>query len=283
MVLKYDLNKIKAFLTDFHNMTGLTVSFWDADMNQLAFMPPQMPVFCKLIKQVPKGKKACLTCDKQLIAECSRQMKPITAKCHAGLVDTAMPIIYKEKTLGFILFGQIKDGSLTLEETAHLLEEKSNELSLHYSDLKEAYTAMKQLQPEAIESTANILYYATLQLLISKTIDLGDHTLINQIDEYLASNLSNPLSVSIICEEFKISKNRLYSLWKKHFNITVADYILHLRLEKAKHLLADTDWKVHHICTQVGIPDYNYFSKLFKKHYGFSCREFRKQFPLNLK
>lgn len=283
MILKYDLDKIKAFLTDFHNMTGLTVSFWDAEMNQLAFMPPQMPEFCKLIKQVPEGKKACLTCDKRLIAECNNQMKPITAKCHAGLVDTAMPIIYKEKPLGFILFGQIKDGSLTHEESHRLLKQKSNEFSLSCEKLETAYNAMKKLQPEAIESTANILYYATLQLLISKTIDLGDHTLINQIDEYLLSNLANPLSVSIICEEFKISKNRLYSLWKKHFDVTIADYILHLRLEKAKHFLANTDLKVHHICTRVGIPDYNYFSKLFKKHYGYSCREYRKQFPLILK
>lgn len=283
MVLKYDFNKIKAFLTDFHNMTGLTVSFWDAQMNQLAFMPQEMPTFCKLIKNIPEGKKACLTCDKRLIAECNNQMKPISAKCHAGLMDTAMPIIYKEKTLGFILFGQVIDGSLSSEETKELLEQLSKKLSLSYNELQKAYTAMKKLEPKTIHSTANILYYATLQLLISKTIDLGDHTLINQIDEYLMSNLQNQLSISIICEEFKISKNRLYSLWKKHFELTIADYILHARLEKAKHLLVNTDLKVHHICTQVGIPDYNYFSKLFKKHYGYSCREYRKQFPLNLK
>ena len=279
MVLKYDLDKIKAFLTDFHNMTGLTVSFWDAEMNQLAFMPPKMPAFCQLIKQVPAGKKACLTCDKRIIVECNRQLKPITAKCHAGLVDTAMPIMYQEKPLGFILFGQIKDGSLTLEETNDLLFGLSKKLSLPVEKLSEAYQATKKLLPEAIESTANILYYATLQLLISKTIDMGDHTLINQIDEYVKQNLENPLSVSGICEEFKVSKNRLYALWKKHFDTTVADYILILRLEKAKHLLTDTDLRVHTVCNMVGIPDYNYFSKLFKKHSGYSCREYRNRFP----
>ena len=282
MVLKYDLEKIKAFLTDFHNMTGLTVSFWDAEMNQLAFMPQKMPAFCQLIKQVPLGKKACLTCDKKLIVECNRKLKPITAKCHAGLVDTAMPIMYHEKPLGFILFGQIKDGSLTHEESESLLRELGKKLSIPEEKLAEAYQSTKKLLPQAIESTANILHYATLQLLISKTIDMGDHTFINQIDEYLKENLENPLSVSGICEEFKVSKNRLYALWKKHFDITVADYILHLRLEKAKHLLTDTDLRVHTVCSMVGIPDYNYFSKLFKKHCGYSCREYRNRFPLIL-
>ncbi|MBO5408571.1 MAG: PocR ligand-binding domain-containing protein [Clostridia bacterium] len=283
MVLKYDLDKIKSFLTDFHNMTGLTVSFWDAEMNQLAFMPRKMPAYCQLIKQVPSGKKACLTCDKKLIVECNRQLKPITAKCHAGLVDTAMPIMYQDKPLGFILFGQIKDGSITREESQTLLRELSKKLNLSEEKLTEAYQSAKKLLPQAIESTANILHYATLQLLISKTIDMGDHTFINQIDEYLKQNLENPLSVSEICEEFGISKNRLYALWKKHFNVTVAEYILNLRLEKAKHLLTDTDLRVHTICSMVGIPDYNYFSKLFKKHCGYSCRDYRKQFPLILK
>ena len=282
MVLKYDLQKIKEFLTDFHNMTGLTISFWDNQMNQLAFMPPQMPSFCRLIKSVPEGKKACLTCDKRLIAECNKNLKPITAKCHAGLVDTAMPILYKDKPLGFILFGQIQDQFASFEENEQLLLKLSQKLSIPYNDLSSAHTVLKQLNSEAIQSTANILYYATLQFLVNKTIDLKEHTLIDRICDYLVLNLQNPLSVSIICEEFKISKNRLYSLWKKHFDVTVGDYILHLRMEQAKSLLTNTDAKVHDICAQVGIPDYNYFSKLFKKHYGYSCREYRKQFPLIL-
>lgn len=282
MVLKYDLDKIKAFLTDFHNMTGLTISFWDDQMNQLAFVPPEMPAFCRIIKHIPEGKKACLTCDKKLIAECNKSLKPITAKCHAGLVDTAMPILYKEKPLGFILFGQIQDESVPTKETVELLAKLSKKLSIPHEQLSTAHAMLKALNPEAVQSTANILYYATLQLLINKTIDLSEHTPIDQICEYLLSNLENPLSVSIICEEFKISKNRLYSLWKKHFDVTVGDYILHLRLEKAKSLLTNTDARVHDICAQVGIPDYNYFSKLFKKHYGYSCREYRKQFPMIL-
>ena len=263
-------------------MTGLTISFWDADMNQLAFMPQEMPAFCKLIKSIPEGKKACLTCDKKIIAECNEKKAPITAKCHAGLIDTAIPILYENHTFGFILFGQIKDYCLTDYGAEDLLHALSQKLSLPYEKLSAAYLSLKKLPPEVVHSTTNILRYATLQLLTSKTISLSDHTLINQINEYLLSNLHSPLSVSLICEEFGISKNRLYSLWKKSFDVTVGEYILNLRLEKAKNLLTNTDAKVHDICATIGISDYNYFSKLFKKHYGLSCREYKKQFPLIL-
>ena len=42
---------------------------------------------------------------------CAKAKKPVTHYCHAGLVDTAVPIRYKDSILGYIMFGQIKDGS----------------------------------------------------------------------------------------------------------------------------------------------------------------------------
>ena len=282
MVVKYDIGKIKTFLSDFYNMTGLTISLWDADMNQLAFAPQEMPEFCKLIKSIPLGKKRCLTCDKKLIIQCNKALTPITSKCHAGLIDTAMPIIYKDQVLAFVLFGQIKDASLSDTEIDDLLYWLSNELRLPHSVLTKAYAPLKNLKPHVIQSTANILYYATLQLFVSKAIDLTENKLIAAINEYLISNIHNPLSISVLCSEFQISKNRLYSLWKRHFNITIGDYILQLRMEKAKSLLTNDDDKIYQICAKVGIPDYNYFSKLFKNYYGYSPREYRKRFPLIL-
>ena len=77
-------------------------------------------------------------------------------------------------------------------------------------------------------------------------------------------------------------KNRLYSLWKKRFNVPIGDYILRLRMEKAKKLLTNDDDKINQVCIKVGIPDYNYFSKVFKSYYGLSPREYRKRFPLVL-
>ncbi len=282
MVIKYNISKIKAFLTDFHNMTGLTISFWDAERNQLVFAPQEMPEFCKLIKGIPAGKKRCLICDKKLIAECSQKLVPVSAKCHAGLMDTAMPVIHQDQVLAYILFGQTRDSYVTPKEAEEQLLKLSRELKLSYSTLADAYFPLKSLQPQVIKSTAAILHSASLSLFNSKVIDLTENKLVAAINEYLTKNIQNPLSVSILCEEFQISKNHLYSLWKKHFNTTIGDYILRLRMEKARAMLTNDDEKINQICIRVGIPDYNYFSKLFKHYYGLSPRDYRKQFPLLL-
>lgn len=282
MVIKYSITKIKTFLTDFHNMTGLTISFWDADMNQLAFAPQEMPSFCALIKSISSGKRQCLICDKRLIAECNEKRAPITASCHAGLIDTAMPIIHNDQILAFVMFGQIKDLSLDKRQTDELLNRLSKELRLSEQALRTSYEPLKALSPDVIQSTARILYAATLSLFPYKTIDLTENKLITAINEYLIANIRNSLSVPVLCNEFRISKNRLYSLWKKHFNVPIGDYILRLRMEKAKELLTNDDDKINQVCIKVGIPDYNYFSKVFKSYYGLSPREYRKRFPLVL-
>ena len=200
----------------------------------------------------------------------------------AALIDTAMPIIHNDQILAFVMFGQIKDLNLDKKQTDELLNRLSKELRLSEQALRTSYEPLKALSPDVIQSTARILYAATLSLFPDKTIDLTENKLITAINEYLITNIQNSLSVPVLCDEFRISKNRLYSLWKKHFNLPIGDYILRLRMEKAKELLTNDDDKFNQVCIKVGIPDYNYFSKVFKSYFGISPREYRKRFPLVL-
>lgn len=281
MVIKYDVEKIKSFLSDFYNMTGLTVSFWDKDMNQLAYAPQEMPQFCKLIKESKIGKKRCLMCDKKLIEECNITHLPTRHKCHAKLIDTAVPIIYKEKVVAFVLFGQIREDETERDSNDELLG-LSNDLDLDYEKLSKAYKNVRIMKHEAIQSTANILRAAIMQFFTSKSIELTEDDFIEEVNEFLINNIQNELSIPIICKRFQISKNKLYLLWKKHFDITIGDYILKLRMEMAKTLLTNSDEKIQKISVKSGIPDYNYFSKLFKRYYGCSPSEYRKKFPFIL-
>jgi YesN/AraC family two-component response regulator len=69
----------------------------------------------------------------------------------------------------------------------------------------------------------------------------------------------------------------IYEIFKNTFNSTVADYVKKCRLKKAAELLKETSYSVNLIADKIGVPDYNYFSKIFKVAYGISPREFRKK------
>ena len=45
MTIEFDKEKLENVLYDFYNLTKLTVSLWDEELNQLTFQPKQRPAF----------------------------------------------------------------------------------------------------------------------------------------------------------------------------------------------------------------------------------------------
>ena len=48
-----------------------------------------------------------------------------------------------------------------------------------------------------------------------------------------------------------------------------------ITLQRAKELLTDTNIPIYQIANEVGIDDYNYFTKIFKKEIGITPKDFR--------
>lgn len=70
-------------------------------------------------------------------------------------------------------------------------------------------------------------------------------------------------------------------LFKKAFKITPHQYLIELRLKKAKRLLESTDRPVYEICNSVGFESLSSFSGLFKKWCGIAPSRVRKDLPVS--
>lgn len=80
-----------------------------------------------------------------------------------------------------------------------------------------------------------------------------------------------------IAEELGYSKEYLYRKFRKEMDISVNNYLQNVRLEKAKEYMSETGkYKIYEICEMVGYEDQVYFSKLFKKKYYISPKDFQK-------
>lgn len=55
------------------------------------------------------------------------------------------------------------------------------------------------------------------------------------------------------------------------------DYILCIRMKKAKEMLINTRDKIHHIANLVGYTDVNYFYTKFQKYEGMSPTQYREK------
>ncbi|MNZ77808.1 HTH-type transcriptional activator Btr [compost metagenome] len=65
-------------------------------------------------------------------------------------------------------------------------------------------------------------------------------------------------------------------MFKKEIGITVSDYVTQYRMQQAKELISRSGTKLSDIAEKVGYNDPGYFSKSFKKFYGYSPSEYEK-------
>lgn len=270
MKVNFDLKKLNELLDDFHVVTGLTVSLWDAEHNELASSPKIIPRFCKLIKSTKEGAKACYRSDVSLCKLSYEKKEPVVHYCHAGNLDVAAPILYNDVLLGFMMFGQV------LDKGAAPNVEACKSYGLNEGEVLSAYSELKFFDKKTIDSAMKILKVCTYYLWISQMISPEKNLLAHNIESYIIDNLSAQITVDGICDKFEISKNKLYKVCDDFFGKTFNVYLTEKRVELAKNLLDTTDKPIYQICIDVGIPDYNYFTKVFKKYVGVAPRDYRK-------
>ena len=86
--------------------------------------------------------------------------------------------------------------------------------------------------------------------------------------------MHTPITLSKIANKVGLSPNYLNKLFIDETGMSFKEYPLDQRLNKAKELLNDTNYKVYEIAEMVGIPNYRYFSFLFKNKTGYSPKEY---------
>jgi len=93
--------------------------------------------------------------------------------------------------------------------------------------------------------------------------------------EYFDNNYMNNVSLDDMSRNMYLSSVYISKVFKEKTGESPINYLINLRLEKAKDLLISTESPVKAIAQAVGYNDAYYFSKLFKKYYGDSPCKFR--------
>lgn len=93
---------------------------------------------------------------------------------------------------------------------------------------------------------------------------------------YILEHYNNGgLSLNDVSNYLHISPNYFGSIFKNETGETFVNFLLKVRMEKAKDLICTSDMKNFEIADKVGYVDQHYFSYCFKKYYNCSPNEFR--------
>ncbi|NJP40281.1 AraC family transcriptional regulator [Oscillospiraceae bacterium HV4-5-C5C] len=94
--------------------------------------------------------------------------------------------------------------------------------------------------------------------------------------DYMRHNFQKKFKISDLADEIGISRSYLTQEFKAITHMSPQDFLINLRMESAAHQLSCGNHAVSEIATQSGYEDALTFSKSFKKKYGVSPSEYRK-------
>ncbi|MFB9324882.1 helix-turn-helix domain-containing protein [Paenibacillus aurantiacus] len=93
---------------------------------------------------------------------------------------------------------------------------------------------------------------------------------------YIEDHYLEPLSLQTIADHANVSVRHLNRIFRSYYQLTPISYLLRLRLERAFHLLKQTNRPITQVSYECGFNDSNYFTRQFTKAYGVSPSLFRK-------
>lgn len=113
--------------------------------------------------------------------------------------------------------------------------------------------------------------------LASKKID---RKFVNEFAAVIENNIANEdFSVNDICTELGISRVQLYRKVKAVLGYNVNEYILDVRMQRAKYLLLNEDLSIAEVSYKVGFSSQAYFATVFKAKFGVTPKTFKEKKP----
>ena len=98
---------------------------------------------------------------------------------------------------------------------------------------------------------------------------------VNEINDIIRHQYTKNITVKLISEQVGLTPNYISQIFKKETGITITKKITEIRIEAAKELLKDSNFKVFEVAEMVGFDNPYYFSTVFKKITGIHPSKFR--------
>lgn len=101
--------------------------------------------------------------------------------------------------------------------------------------------------------------------------------IVAQVKEYVEKHYAGRITLQDVADALGISRTYLASLFKQETGMTFLNYLVSVRMEKARELLLNTPMKVYEITSSVGYENSIHFAKLFKEYFGLNPMEYKKR------
>lgn len=100
---------------------------------------------------------------------------------------------------------------------------------------------------------------------------------VSQILQYCSRHCREDLREQDLCEQLHLSRSYISHLFSERLKISFPEYMNALRLNRALPLLRDSTLNMTQVAEHAGFPTIRTFNRVFRKQFGCSPTEYRKQ------
>lgn len=281
-------HEITEVINAFRHLTGIGICFYH--LNSF-FTYDRLGVrnnrghhckFCTSIRLLPDGPDSCNGSDRgEAVSLAKIYRKPFFFKCHAGLCELVLPLIYEDNLTGVVFLGQCR---IKGEDNSKAVANRALELGGEANYFVQTYQSLPEVNRESLKDMGNILerYFKILfqirgdgamQRFIA---DNSSEPLCQQICDYISRKYMQDITPGKICDMLFLNSAYVARVFRRDTGMTMTAFINRTRIDNAKKLLAGTTVPVSSIALNVGFSDANYFTRIFKKLEGVTPAEYRK-------
>ncbi len=99
--------------------------------------------------------------------------------------------------------------------------------------------------------------------------------------DYIYSHIHSRITLKQLASHVKLSESYLSKLFYKEIGMSISEYIILQKLEKAKHLLCYSDYSATDIANYLAFSSQSHFIQVFKKYEGITPAKYRDKYFRN--
>ena len=97
------------------------------------------------------------------------------------------------------------------------------------------------------------------------------------VKRHIDLHFKEALTLEQLAEEAHMNKFYLSHAFKREYGVSPINYMISLRIEESKYLLAETDLSMSQIAQLLGFSSLSYFSQVFRRSQNASPKEYRQR------
>lgn len=283
-----DYTCLSELMADFYLLTGIRISFWNAEGEKVIMAPNPLlgkekasvcngnSAFCSRLRQIADIDAQCRKCDLQALQNMPRKEGVLhTFHCIAGLTEYIIPVYYNNYLLGSFMFGQVRIARQDEDERERRLA-LYRDFQLDEGEMEALYLQLPVVKHDSIMAAARILAVMIRYAYLNGFFGSNTLPLCTRIRQYIQNNYMYPINIDSACAALHVSRSTLSHAIQIEMKSSFISLLHDRRIENVKLCLKNGQ-SIADAAYNSGFQSVNYMYRLFRKKTGITISEYKVQ------